>query len=1228
MLRNSTLLFLSLFISFGLSAQLNSGTLKGKVLDKSSKEPLPFANVVILQGTQQIGGATTDFDGKYTIKPIPPGTYDVKCFFVGYSDRQISGVKINNNKITFLDMDMSSGSVDLDEVIITGYKVPLIDKDGGASGGTVTREDIAKMPGRSALSIATTVGGVSDSGTGDNGAISIRGSRTSGTVYFIDGIKVRGSLNLPKSAIAEVQVLTGGIPANIGDVSGGAINISTRSSTIPKFFGGIDIITSGFKVGDEIYGLDAFGQTQIEGSFGGPIAFKKDAEGKKLDPFMGFFMSANFRKFEDTRPSAIGNVYLKEDVKTDLQANPIRILSIGGNDFPVYNSDFLRADDFENVKARKNSDLLGASVTTKIDITPSSLVTLSIGGSADYEDRKNYSRLGSVFNYQNNSRTKDLTWRAFARFTQRFSQVTDEQETEESPSSIKNAYYTVSIDYSKEFVKQQHDMHGEDFFNYGYVGKYETFGETNYTREFNPNGTSFLQEDGFLDTLVTYTPGSFNPDLAQVSSAYFDLLDVQGNYENFEQIQAGGLLNGSAAPTVYSLFINNAGSALSGVVQNNRYDIDDNSQFRLTAAFSGDVGDHALQLGFEYEQRIDRGYTLTPRGLWGLGRLLTNFHNSEIDFDASPTITYSNNDFYHDYPSLIALDDQTAFDKNLRESLGAADDATLYLDALDPSQLSLGFFSADDLFNGGSSLVSYFGYDHLGNKTSGKPSFDDFFTETDANGFNTRPIGAYEPVYMSGYIMDKFAFDDIIFNIGLRVDRFDANQKVLKDDYVVGEFYTAGEYSDLGEHPLNIGDDYVVYVDDILNPGQINGYRDGDQWFNAQGSAIDNPAAIRGSQGIAPALINPEETGTNLTSKAFKDYDPAITLMPRVSFSFPISDQAVFFAHYDVLSQRPTTGNRLNPIDYYFIETRTNAVDNPNLQPTKTIDYELGFQQELTRTSALKIAAFYREMRDMVTTRFLAQSFPRQYITFRNIDFGTSKGMTFSYDLRQTGNIWLKANYTLQFASGTGSNATSNIDLARTGSPNFRTVVPLDFDQRHQLQLTMDYRYGDGKDYNGPVIGNSQILANVGLNMVGNLGSGTPYTQREGAESVTGVGFAGLVGGAPNSARYPWQFTVNAVLDKTMSLNFKKDDKEKASSGNLNVYLLVNNLFNTKNVIGVYSTTGSADDDGYLVTDLAAQDIDNKNDSQSFIDLYKNRLANAFNYSRARTIQLGVRLDF
>ena len=89
-----------------------------------------------------------------------------------------------------MNAELSAG-VMMEEAEVVEYTVPLIDKDGGASGGTVTREDIDKMPGRSAASIATTVAGASTAGTG--GGISIRGARPSSTWVYIDGIKVRGS---------------------------------------------------------------------------------------------------------------------------------------------------------------------------------------------------------------------------------------------------------------------------------------------------------------------------------------------------------------------------------------------------------------------------------------------------------------------------------------------------------------------------------------------------------------------------------------------------------------------------------------------------------------------------------------------------------------------------------------------------------------------------------------------------------------------------------------------------------------------------------------------------------------------------------------------------------------------------------------------------------------------------------------------------------------------------
>ncbi|MDP4268100.1 MAG: TonB-dependent receptor, partial [Bacteroidota bacterium] len=379
-------------------------------------------------------------------------------------------------------------------------------------------------------------------------------------------------------------------------------------------------------------------------------------------------------------------------------------------------------------------------------------------------------------------------------------------------------------------------------------------------------------------------------------------------------------------------------------------------------------------------------------------------------------------------------------------------------------------FSADELLNTGNSYVGYAGYDYTGKALSKQPTIDDFFTAKDQYGNFIRSIGAYEPIYMAGYIQDKFAFKDLIFNVGLRVDRFDANQSVLKDQYSLYETRTAGEVKTIGgsavTHPSNIGSDYVVYVNQLKDPTQILGYRSGSNWYNAQGIQITDPNLIASSTGVLPYLVNPDNTVIN--SKAFKDYTPQVTYMPRISFSFPISDEALFFAHYDVMSKRPTSGAGLSLTDYLFIQNRTNVISNPDLKPEQTREYELGFQQKLTNTSSIKISTYYREMRNMSQQVRIYGAYPAQYTTYGNIDFGTVKGFTFSYDKRRTKNLWLKANYTMQFADGTGSNAASAASLIATGQPNLRTTNPLNYDRRHNISIVVDYRFDGGKDYNGP----------------------------------------------------------------------------------------------------------------------------------------------------------------
>ena len=151
---------LGIILSANLLVFSQSGALKGKVLDKATREPLPFVNIVVEVGGTNVGGSASDFDGNFMIKPIPPGKYDVKATYVGYKPTMYKGVTIIADQIQFLDIEMESTAQLLETFEVIDYKVPLISKDQTTSGGSVTSEEIAKMPNRSANSIASTVGGV------------------------------------------------------------------------------------------------------------------------------------------------------------------------------------------------------------------------------------------------------------------------------------------------------------------------------------------------------------------------------------------------------------------------------------------------------------------------------------------------------------------------------------------------------------------------------------------------------------------------------------------------------------------------------------------------------------------------------------------------------------------------------------------------------------------------------------------------------------------------------------------------------------------------------------------------------------------------------------------------------------------------------------------------------------------------------------------------------------
>lgn len=1220
--RISTLLVLFLLAGLGAKAQVTSGEIQGKVIDVATGKPVPFANVVAKRDGRQVKGTSADGNGKYSIKPLEPGTYTIIASATGMQKQPVEGVQVSSDDIVEVDIKMSGK--DLDTVTVQEYKEPLVRKTQGAD-ESMDSEEITSMPSRNVEDIAATVGGVYQ---GEGGGVNIRGSRGNATDYYIDGIKVRGSNNLPQSAIQDVSVTTGGVPAQYGDATGGVISITTKGPRA-KYAGAVEAVSSGFKSGDQVYGLDKFGYNLLEGNISGPI-LERDSNASNQQPILGFMLSANYTHQMDSRPTALPNWVVKDDVRDSLISDPLR--RGGPNQGAFENAEFLTKEDFRKQAWRPNAYSDEISLSGKLDLNIKEGTNLTFGGNFNYNKRRSASYSYSAFNHPNNPLFTDLDWRAFAKFSQSLDTDTG--------ATLSNVYYQLQVDYSKETARREDAKHGNNIFNYGYIGKFEVQRERSYAYEED----EYKVHTGFRDTLVTFEPSSKNEAMASVTNQYFDLYDQpEGRYENLEQVrQNNGLLNGDQPGNVYDIWTG-IGSRYNSFVRQN------NSQFRFTGRGSANIGDHAVQVGFEYEQRVDRQFGVNaPVQLWNRMRQLANFHLQELNTDdsiISQDGQYTQVDFRRRVGS-----DQTYFDKQLRKSLGLDVDGRdiIQTDALSPDQYSLDMFSADELLNQGSNYVSYYGYDHTGDKLDSEPTLEDFFRATEGGegegtgeaGPNTRPIGAYRPIYMAGYIMDEFVYDDISFDVGLRVSRFDANQMVLKDRFLLKPAYTVGERPDFqGGHPSTVGEDAVIYVDDASDPTKITGYREGSDWFNGEGEPVNDPSVVRGPTGVQPLLKEPEqeESGSKISLDAFKDYEPQVNLLPRIAFSFAVAQDAKFYAHYDVLAKRPR-GNvtRMDPIDYFYIENRDVNLNNPNLKPEKTIDYEIGFQQKLSDRSALKISAFYREMRNMVQITRVVGAYPQSYKTYGNIDFGTVKGMTVEYDLRRRrgDNFRLRANYTLQFANGTGSDFQTQSNLINSNQPNLRTVTPLNFDQRHQFAITGDLSFLGGKNYNGPELGenNIQILKNTGLNIQSNFGSGTPYSALNfplPAQSLSSPGTRAISGGI-NGSRLPWQFRVDAQIDKDIKLNFGggKDGKGKKKTANLNIYLRINNLFNNLNVTNVYGYTGDPENDGYLSASRWKRRIEQQRSEESYRDMYEMKVSNPYNYGRPRVVRLGAMLNF
>ena len=221
-------LLIILLFSTTLFSQNTPGEIKGKVFFKDDLSPVPGASVYVEVGNTKIGDAT-DYDGKFTIKPLDPGTYTVTISFMGMQTKKITSVKVQPNKIKFLDAQflVEHTNDTLPSYTVETNGIDLIDPE-NPTANIIDAKELKHSP---ALRDPATLLQIAAPGiaVGGNGEVYIRGSRSDAVQYFVDGVKTKNLQGVPGSAIQSLTVYTGGVPAMYGDVTGGVVILQTKS---------------------------------------------------------------------------------------------------------------------------------------------------------------------------------------------------------------------------------------------------------------------------------------------------------------------------------------------------------------------------------------------------------------------------------------------------------------------------------------------------------------------------------------------------------------------------------------------------------------------------------------------------------------------------------------------------------------------------------------------------------------------------------------------------------------------------------------------------------------------------------------------------------------------------------------------------------------------------------------------------------------------------------------
>jgi TonB-linked SusC/RagA family outer membrane protein len=203
-----------------LTALGQTGDIAGTVTDAESGEPVPAANVGLVEINR---GQATDADGNYRIEDVPIGTYTLRVSFVGYQSFTTE-LTVEGGATVTQDVALEPGAVGLDEVVVTSYGQQQTAGEVTGSVSRVSSQDIQDVPAQNAegllqgraagVTLSTTSG---NPGGGFEFDIRGAGSISAGTepLYIVDGVQISQSAG---SALTDRSPLNAIDPSNIESI--------------------------------------------------------------------------------------------------------------------------------------------------------------------------------------------------------------------------------------------------------------------------------------------------------------------------------------------------------------------------------------------------------------------------------------------------------------------------------------------------------------------------------------------------------------------------------------------------------------------------------------------------------------------------------------------------------------------------------------------------------------------------------------------------------------------------------------------------------------------------------------------------------------------------------------------------------------------------------------------------------------------------------------------------